>query len=334
MNAVLLNKIGSEEGLDYQRDCVRPTPRSDDVLVKVCACGISDTDRLAIKGEFSSFVTVPSIIGYELSGVVEAVGDNVTEYNVGDAVVGLSPLDIGGGFAEYALIKKYNIIKKPSLLSHEKAASIVAAGVRAYTALHYQMHLSAGDSILICNGVSANGQIALQLADIWGAKIITTSNNVNDFNYLHDLNPNIIKVIDLSSENPYQVLMNETGGLGVDHIYEATASSACGFSKKDLIKCLSPNGHWVTSSYVQLDPPESRILTLKGCSLSFVFEHSWVLSNTQQGRFLHILQDLMEKAGNDSLKCPAVHSFPLEKVRLAVRTLEEGKFIGKIVLKP
>jgi NADPH:quinone reductase-like Zn-dependent oxidoreductase len=42
----------------------------------------------------------------------------------------------------------------------------------------------------------------------------------------------------------------------------------------------------------------------------------------------------MEKAGNDSLKCPAVHSFPLEKVRLAVRTLEEGKFIGKIVLKP
>jgi threonine dehydrogenase-like Zn-dependent dehydrogenase len=53
--------------------------------------------------------------------------------------------------------------------------------------------------------------------------------------------------------------MNETGGLGVDHIYEATASSACGFSKKDLIKCLSPNGHWVTSSYVQVEVFSSSV---------------------------------------------------------------------------
>jgi NADPH:quinone reductase-like Zn-dependent oxidoreductase len=87
---------------------------------------------------------------------VESIGTSVTEFKIGDEVVGLSSLDIGGGYAEYAVMKKYNLVKKPSLLSHEKAAAIVAAGIRAYTALHYQMRLTAGDSILICNGVSVH----------------------------------------------------------------------------------------------------------------------------------------------------------------------------------
>ena len=113
--------------------------------------------------------------------------------------------------------------------------------------------------------------------------------------------------------------MEETGGLGVDAILDNLGSTRKqGYTKKELEQVLGVFGKWATTdSSLQLDPPESKKLYIKNNSLSFVFEHSWLLSSTQIGRYLHILKELMQKLDNQELKAPKTITFQLEKIKEA-----------------
>jgi len=194
----------------------------------------------------------------------------------------------------------------------------------------------------------ATGHIAIQLASIWGAKVITTAATNEEVNYLQDMKIKISKIIDTSSDNLVDCVLEETGGLGVDCVIDTNFSATSvvpidkdtdenfqflSKRKYEILRCLGINGRWITSTYnLQLDPTDSRALFLKGASISYLFEHTWILSNAQQGRFLHILTDLMEKIAQEKVQPKLFKTFPLEKIREAYRTLDTNK-IGKIVIK-
>ena len=88
------------------------------------------------------------------------------EFQVGDEVVCVGPLDMDGGCAEYTCQNVFNVVLKPSPISHEDAAASLAAGLRAYTALHYQLKIIAGETILVLGGASESGHVAVQLASL------------------------------------------------------------------------------------------------------------------------------------------------------------------------
>jgi len=95
-----------------------------------------------------------NILGFEISGIIERIGESVINYKPGDEVIAMIPIDIGGGNAEYIIIGTEYLALKPTIMSHIDAVAILQPGIRAYTALQYHMHITAGESLLIINGSS------------------------------------------------------------------------------------------------------------------------------------------------------------------------------------
>jgi len=349
MKAAVLSAYGNEEQIQYIKEYDKPIPKEYELLVKVKACALSDLDLQVRKGYFKELIQLPIIVGYDVSGTIEDIGRHVTQFKIGDEVVGMCSIDSQlGGCSEYTLLNSFNCVIRPPLIQPETAVTGLREGLRAYTALQYSAKMTAGDTILVLNGADATGHIAIQLASIWGAKVITTAATNEEVNYLQDMKIKITKIIDTSSDNLVDCVLEETGGFGVDCVIDTNFSPTSVLPidkdtdenfqflskrKYEILRCLGINGRWVTSTYnLQLDPTDSRALFLKGASISYLFEHTWILSNAQQGRFLHILTDLMEKIAQEKVQLKLFKTFPLEKIREAYRTLDTNK-IGKIVIK-
>lgn len=185
----------------------------------------------------------------------------------------------------------------------------------------------------------------IQLAISWGAKVITTASTSAEFNFLQSLSPQIDRVIDLASENFVDVVMEETDHMGVDLLVhvdivkfaDPLTNPTCSFDlssikKRDYIKCLAPQGTWIVSTELQLDPPETALLLMKSASVAFLLDQTWLLAPSQSGRLLHILNDLLDKVSRGILRVKIAQSVPLERARQAIK--EADAHLGCTLLKP
>lgn len=319
-----------EDALEYTKEAPLPQMHATDVLIQVKSSAVSNSDKRVISGDLHNLKPKSSIPGCEVSGVIEKVGNAVHSFAVGEEVIAVLPLDIGGGFAEYVVASSDSIVKRPSTVTDLEATALIHDGIMAFTALHYKCHVSGGDSILILNAASSHGWVCLQLAIHFGLKVFVTANTKEDFNALNGSDAHIASVIDVSTDSLLNVGIELTGKLGFDHIIQLNPLPSS-ISRKDIIQLLAPQGTWVTSESLQLDPPEAEMLLRLGASLAFVFEPLWLLAPTQKGRFLHILNAIMDLASKGILKSRNIATYPLERARQAVRDLNAKP--GKIVLR-
>ncbi|XP_054985014.1 quinone oxidoreductase-like protein 1 isoform X5 [Sorex araneus] len=254
--------------------------------VKACALSQINTKLLAeLKMERDYFP-----VGREVAGVVLDVGSKVSFLQPDDEVVGILPLDSeDAGLCEVARVHEHYLVHKPEKVTWAEAAGTVRDGVRAYTALHYLSHLSPGKSVLIMDGASALGTIAIQLAQHRGARVISTVSSLEDKQCLERFRPPLARVVDISNGKAHiaESCLEETGGLGVDIVLDAgvrlysrddDASPKAKHlpHKHDIITLLAVGGHWVTTEEnLQLDPPDSHCLFLKGATVAFLNEEHY-----------------------------------------------------------
>ncbi|KAM5281179.1 quinone oxidoreductase-like protein 1 [Ctenodactylus gundi] len=279
-----------------------PEIEDDFVKLQVKACALSqiNTKLLAEMKMEKDFFPV----GREIAGIVLDVGSKVSFFQPDDEVVGILPLDSKDpGLCEVISVHEHYLVHKPEKVTWTEAAGAIRDGLRAYTALHYLSHLSSGKSVLIMDGASAFGTIAIQLAHHRGARVISTACSLEDKQYLERLRPPLARVIDVSNGKVHvaESCLEETGGLGVDIVLDAgvrlyskddepAVKSQLLPHKHDIITLLSVGGHWVTTEEnLQLDPPDSHCLFLKGATVAFLNDEVWNLSNGQQGKYLYIL---------------------------------------------
>ena len=157
----------------------RPEPKENEVLVRVIACGVNPADPLVVSGKYAKeFGThLPLIPGYDVAGVVQKTGANITGLKVGDAVYGYALF--GGGWAEYAVLADWEAALKPASLTYVEAAAVPLAALTAWQALINVAHLSAGQTVLIHGGSGGVGSFAIQIAKARGAKVIATASSAN-----------------------------------------------------------------------------------------------------------------------------------------------------------
>jgi NADPH:quinone reductase-like Zn-dependent oxidoreductase len=163
-----------------------PAPKKGEVLLRVVAAAVNPIDNKvhqgALKGVWA--LPLPMTPGYDVSGVVAAVGDNVDSFSVGDAAfaviwgehshdAGERGGSIGGAFAEYVAVPVSKLSHKPSTVSHVHAASVALVGTTATQALT-QLNVHEGSKLLVLGGSSAVGAVATQLAKLRGAWVATT----------------------------------------------------------------------------------------------------------------------------------------------------------------
>ncbi|KDR10806.1 Quinone oxidoreductase-like protein 1 [Zootermopsis nevadensis] len=316
---------GCNSGQVQAREVELPELGRNGLLIQVKACGLSiskieSTALCQILSNPNKNLGVGA--GHEVAGTVVATGDDVTTLSKGDHVVGIIPLDYGqSGCADYVALQEFDVVIKPHGVSFVDAAGCIGDSVKAYTALHYLGKLSSGDTVLVLDGASSFGSICIQLAHHWGAKVLTTSSSEDEKLYLQNMEVELAQIIELNEKNSSlkSAAMLETGNLGVDivvdqgiaqypqssSIYDNRLQNSLNLlpSKHDVISCLAVGGRWITSnSNLQLDPPNSRLMYLRCASLGFLFEQAWMLSSAQQGRYQHILMDIMEKVATKTIR--------------------------------
>ncbi len=178
MKAVVAHEYGAPEVLKFEK-VPRPEPADDEALVRVIASSVNPADPLTLSGKYAKeFGThLPLIPGYDIAGVVEKTGANVTKLKVGDAVYGYPTF--GGGWADYVTVKEWEVAAKPKSLNFVEAAAVPMGALTAWQALVDVAKLQPGQTILIHGGSGGVGSFAIQIAKARGARVIATASTAN-----------------------------------------------------------------------------------------------------------------------------------------------------------
>ncbi|CAN9500208.1 unnamed protein product [Ophioblennius macclurei] len=324
----------SEPKFVIQETILPDVLENHEVRVKVTACGLRPLDLKLLDNVGIGSELVP--VGRDVTGVVLQVGPKVTTFQPQDEVVGILPLDSScSGLCDLIHIDENHLVLKPSGLSSLSVVAALQDGVAAYTALHSLARMAAGQTLLVMGGASPFGLMCIQLACYHGLKVLTTAGSPQDQVFLEQLRPSVGRVIpvydgtDLLSE-----VLEETGGLGVDIVVdsgvrlhdkgdEPSEDTKLLPHKHEVLSVLGVWGHWVTSHQdLQLDPPDCRLLHLKSASVSFLNAEVWTASRSQQGRFLHILKDVVEKMSAGVLRPRPQEPLPVYEATVAMETVQ------------
>src|SRR5438105_2779813 len=231
MKAVRLLEYGGQLVFN---DVPTPAIAVDEILVKIKSTAVNHLDLVKASGTARQILPIdlPWIPGHEFSGVVEQIGSDVAACAPGDAVFGTSNM---GAYAEYLAVKPAAIVRKPSNLSFEEAASVPVASQTAWQGVFTHGHLEKRQTILIHGGAGAVGAYAVQLASHAGASVIATASG-NDEAYLNSIGAS--RVIDYREEQFEKVLREK-----VDVVIDLVG----GETQKRSFLVLKEGGHLVSA---------------------------------------------------------------------------------------
>ncbi|MPR34637.1 NAD(P)H-quinone oxidoreductase [Salmonirosea aquatica] len=151
-----------------------PKPEADEIRVRVHATALNRADIMQREGKYPPPEGASLIMGLEIAGEVESVGDNVTRWEIGDKVFGLLP---GGGYAEFAVMHQDMAMPVPNEWEFTDAAAVPEVFLTAFQAMHWVGQLKAGETVLLHAGASGVGTAAIQLAQLMGAEVIVTASS-------------------------------------------------------------------------------------------------------------------------------------------------------------
>jgi NADPH:quinone reductase len=313
MKAMVIQDFGGPE-VFTAAEVGQPQIHADEVLVKVHATSVNPVDYKLRRHGAPAGITPPAILGYDVSGVVEAVGAAVYTVTVGEEVY-YSPEILGkrsGSYAEYHAARAAIVAPKPVNLSHEQAASLPLAGMTAWDALIEKARLKVGESVLI-HGAGGVGTLALQIAKAAGAYVIVTCSA-----YMIDaaMKLGADHAIDYKVENFVDVVKAKTDGFDVDVVLDTVG------------------GDTLTRS-IPVTKPFGRLVGIVSTDTGFqdAFNKNLDVYPTYMHRARYKLEALRVLLERGALK-PVIDSVvPLAKVAQAHRRLEQGGVKGKIVLR-
>jgi len=322
----------SEQESFIEFETEKPFPSGRDILVKIVAMSVNPVDYKVRQGSAKNkLLDVPRVIGWDASGVIEAVGSEVKHFKVGDEVYYSGDLNRQGSYAEYQLVDERLVGKKPINLSFPEAAAMPLTLLTAWEIIFERMRINekdSGKSVLIIGGAGGVGSIAIQLAKkLLGLKVIATASRKEsrDWCLLHgadfvvDHNNLIREVKDAGFEN-------------VDYILDFVNLNQYWDAFIELIK---PQGSIGSIS----DPTaEVNLRGLKSKSVSFHWELMFTRSMFQtedmegQSNILNKAKKLFEKGILKTTINREFKGFNVGNVKTAHELLESGTSIGKTVV--
>lgn len=179
--AVLVRKGRGEEAFEI-RDVEKPQPKSDEVLIKVEAFGLNYADVMARNGLYDPAPKMPSILGYEVVGVIEAIGESVNESKIGQRVVAFTRF---GGYAEYAVTPEMASVEIGDLDAAE-ACALAVQYVTAYFMAFDSIQLHEGDKVMIHAGAGGVGTALIQLCKLKGCEVFSNAGSDKKLDYMKE----------------------------------------------------------------------------------------------------------------------------------------------------
>ena len=323
MKAMVCEAFGGPEVLALRELPDPPPPGPGEVQVRMSARGVQYVDVLMLAGKYQVRPEPPFIPGNEAAGEVVAVGDGVTRFKVGDRIMNRMRL---GAFGTLANSREIDCDPVPPAMSLEAAAVFRGAYHTAYHALIQRGRLQAGEWVLIHGAAGGIGIAAIQVAKLFGAKVIATASTQEKRAIC--LEEGADHAIDY--REGFRDRVKEITGAhdGVDICYDPIGSTVFDES----LRCLAFGGRILVLGFLGGGPstPRTNYLLIKcleviGVRLGGATEHKPELgrANTKL---------LVELAGEGKLKPRISHSFPLERAGDAIQAVIDRQVIGKAVL--
>lgn len=328
MKSIYIETGGSSDVLTYGDQPV-PVITDHQVLVKVKAAGVNpiDTKLRAAPERFP--VSLPCIPGCDAAGEVITVGTNVTDFNIGDAVYFSQPgfNKRQGTYAEYVAVDASLLAHKPSSLTFEQAASAPLVLITAWEALHDRARIQPGQTVLIHAGAGGVGHVAIQLAKLAGANVITTVSNEHKAEFVSQLGAG--KTIIYKQQNFVEEVLNWTQGNGVDIVFDTVGPAVL----EDSFLCVKPYGDVVTILQPGTDINWSNA---RKRNLRFAFElmlspvtMELETAKQHQGNILKKCTTLFDE---NKLHIEVAKAFKLKDTKAAHDFLEKQHPIGKLAI--
>ncbi len=299
-----------------------PKPKRNEVLIKISYAGINRPDVLQRSGSYLPPPGASDLPGLEASGIIFAIGENVTNWEVGDEVCALLP---GGGYAEYAVTQASHCLPVPTGMSLKQAAALPETLFTVWSNVFQRGGLKPNEKFLVHGGSSGIGTMAIQLANLFGSEVYTTAGSDAKCSACEELGA--IRAINYNKEDFLEVIKS----IGGVHLILDMVGGA--YIEKN-IKALVDDGRLVQIAFLKGAKVElnfaqimTRRLTVTGSTLRPQSD----LSKSQ------IASELLEKIWpllSTGRINPVINSvFDLNDVSSAHLLMESSKHIGKIVLK-
>lgn len=304
----------------------KPTPKDNEVLIKIKAAGLNRADLLQRKGTYPSPKGWPEWAGLEVSGIIENCGKNVTDLKIGDAVCALVG---GGGYAEYICVPQGLVMPKPERLSFEEAAALPEAYATSYLNLFFEGHLTKGQTAFIPAGASGLASVAIPMAKSFGARVITSVLSDEIAEKIKPLGADII--INSATQNVAEVLKQEAEN---GHPVNMAMDCLCGETLGECLPYMAEGGYWVVISTLAGIETKVLLRPLLTKGLHLVGSMLRKRSNEEKAALLHeLVEKVWGKIESGEMKPSIYKILPLEKANEAQDILEHGENIGKVVLR-
>ena len=322
MKSIIVERFGDTDVMSLQ-EVPTPTAKDNEVRVAIKAAGINYADIMQRMGSYPDGPEPPFPAGFEYAGVIDQVGEGVTNRKVGDRVMGLCRT---GGYSEYTVVPASQPLPIPHDLTFEQAAAIPCQYFTAYHVLITLGQLQSGQTVLLQAAAGGLGTILVQIAHHLGATVIGTASTEEKCELIRGLgcdHPINYK------ETPFRdEVMRITEGKGCELIVETVGGRIFDLS----LRCLRPHGRLIVVGVASNDPrPVYGSFLLPNNLTVSGFHLSGYLGNVQAMKdAIRCLDVWLEKG---VLKFIVNHTFPLEEAAEAHRQIADRKTSGKVVLK-
>lgn len=312
MQAVVLSEYGPAAKLEL-KEIEKPFYDEDQVLVRMKAAGINPVDTKIRAGSsgMCKKISLPVILGFDLSGTIHAVGKNVEEFRVGDKVMGCVGFPgLGKTYANYVMAEPVHLTLIPENIGFEEAAAIPLAGLTAYQAIHDHLQVKSGQRILIQAAAGGVGHLAVQFAKLAGAVVSGTASEEN-LDFLKELG--VDQPIDYK-KTKFEDIVGEL---------DAAVDAMGGEILYRTLGCVKKGGRVVCLPSSTKDDPVAIELAKER-----EIELTWPLMYTDEKQMQHIAALL----GQELIKVKIDKVFPMEKVVEAHEQIESHHTTGKVVI--
>lgn len=336
MRAAVVYEHGSLDQIVFENDYPKPDVKNGWVRLRVRACSLNYHDIFSRRGMEGIKLPLPLIIGSDIAGEIESIGDGVEGWSVGDRVL-VDPLPIpetgggmigerfDGGRAEYCIAHASQLVSIPDAVSFEHAASIPLAYATAHRMMVTRGGVQGGEDVLIMGASGGVGTACVLLAKMVGARVIACASSRDKLERLGELGADDgINYVDQDMREAVWELVDKpriTGTGGVDLLVNSTG----GGTWNDSIRCLKAGGRLVTCGATAGFDEQVDVRYV------WTFEHNLMGSN---GWRRADITTLLDYAAKETLLPVVDRIMPLEDVREAERLMEDREVFGKIVVTP
>jgi mitochondrial enoyl-[acyl-carrier protein] reductase / trans-2-enoyl-CoA reductase len=301
-----------------------PRPEHDEVVVEMQAAPINPADLNAIEGKYPGKREVPAVPGFEGSGIVSEVGQNISNGTVGSLVI--LPHDIGT-WREACAVKASQVVIVPAEIDPVQAAMLKINPLTAWQLLHGYVELQRGDWVIQNAANSAAGRAVIQIAHVLGYK---TVNVVRREELIAELRGEGGDVVLVDDENLRETVKGATGGAAI----RLGLNAVGGESALRLMNCLAPSGTLVTFGAMSLQPLKipNGLLIFKDLRFRGIWINKWYDNATPAER-MAAFNPIFDMAKRGLLRTRIEKSYPLSEAKAALENAARGQRGGKIIFE-